>query len=277
MKNYCYFDGKIVDIRKPHLPLDDIGVLRGFGVFDFFRIYNSKPFLLDEHYKRFVNSAKLIGFKLPISKDKLEVVLQSLLKKNKMKDAHVRMVLTGGRVKDGILPSKPTFYILFEERKDLPHNLYTKGASLMVYEHQRLLPQAKTTNYFQAVQLQAERQRLGAIEILYVDKGKVLEAATSNIFIVKKGVVITPKDNVLYGITRNLVIRLAKKEKLKVVERDIKVDELYKADEVFLSATNKKVLPIVKINGKKIGNGRPGDITLRLLERYEEFVDIYSK
>ena len=168
--------------------------------------------------------------------------------------------------------AKPTFYILAEEYVSLPAVLYTSGASLITHEHQRFLPEYKTINYITAVQLQKERKEKGAIEILFVSNGLVLEAATSNIFIVKDGVVITPKNNVLMGITRRVTIELAQKI-YKVVERDVTTLELFSADEVFITASYKEIVPIVSVDSKVISDGKVGKVTQSLMKLFKEYTE----
>jgi len=272
MHTFGYINGKVVRTDVPQLFLDDIGLLRGFASFDFFRIYNGVALDLDDHYKRFIHSSKMLGLKVPLSKKNLEEVLQTLLKKNKIKQAHVRIILTGGKVKEGILPTTPNLFVLLEPFKDLPTQLYTKGGTLITFEHLRPFAEAKTTNYQQAVVLQKGKKKSGAVEILYTHKGKILEATTSNIFIVKGNKVITPKIDVLAGITRKIVMELATKAGHIVVERNIKEKELYTADEVFITATNKKVLPIVKVNDQKIGKGTVGEVSKTLNTAYEDYI-----
>ncbi|MEY2640715.1 MAG: hypothetical protein RL150_108 [Candidatus Parcubacteria bacterium] len=272
MYTYAYLNGKIVRTDKPQLYLDDIGLLRGFGSFDFFRIYNKVPLDFDAHYARFLASSKQLGLRVPITKAVLKEVLQTLLKKNKVTDAHVRIILTGGKVKAGLEPTIPNVFVLLEPRKDLPAALYTKGGSLITFEHQRPFASAKTTNYQQAVVLQPVKKKHGAIEVLYIANGKVLEAATSNICIVKKGIIYAPKENVLLGITRQVVLSCARELGYRVAEHDVTVNELLAADEVFITATNKFVLPIVRIDGKVIANGKPGPISRVLNEAYKAHI-----
>ncbi len=268
MYKYCFFNGKIINSDKPLLMLNDIAVLRGYAAFDFMRIYNSKPFQFKDHMKRFRNTSKLMGLKLSFSDSEISKALTQLISKNKDYDYQVRFVLTGGETKNGLEPSNPIFYILFEKLKDIPDSVYKNGAKLITQEHQRILPYAKNSNYMQAVLLQKKRKKEKAIEILYTYDGKVLEASTSNIFIVKNSILYTPKDNILKGITRKLVIEISKKLKYEIVEKEILIEELFGADEVFLTATNKKVLPVVKIDSKIIKDGKVGNVTKKLLEEY---------
>lgn len=283
LKKYIWINGlsaqtgKVVPANKPVLLIDDIGFLRGYGVFDFMRTYNGKIFRYRDHYQRFANSAKLLDLKVPLDEKELEQIIYKLIKKNNLVDSSVRVVLTGGQAIDGILfdPKKPTLAVLIEDIYTLPAKLYQTGAKLITFDYERLIPEAKNLNYIWAVKLQSEKKKKGAIEILYTSKGEVLECSTSNFFIVKKGKLITPKTGVLSGLTRRTVIELAKKLKLEVIERPLKVSELKTADEAFITATNKSVLPIVKIDLQKIGAGVPGPITKALLAKFDGLVKSY--
>lgn len=272
MYPYCFFDGKITQSDKPLIKLNDIAILRGYAAFDFMRIYNGKPFQFKDHMTRFKNTAKAMGLKNRFSDKEIEDVLTQLVKKNKDKDYQVRFILTGGETKNGLFPSVPVFYILFEKMSDYPDSYYKKGTKLITHEHQRLLPEAKNSNYMQAVMLQNRRLKEKAIEILYVSKGNILEATTSNVFIVKDNKLYTPKDNILKGITRKLTIDLAKKLKLDVIEKEISKTQLDEADEVFITATNKKILPIVQIDSMAVADGKVGEVTQRLLTEYQTLI-----
>ncbi|MEI7513291.1 MAG: aminotransferase class IV [bacterium] len=260
---YCYFQGSIIPFDKAHISLNDLGVLRGYGVFDFYRSYNGKPFYLKEHFARFQNSAKSIGLKVPVSFTQFKKITLDLLKKNKVKDASFRAVLLGGPVQNSLAPAKPTFYILNEEAYAPTGEQAKKGVSLMIHEYLRYIPEAKTTNYTEAVKMQKEKMKQKAYEILYVLNGEVLECSTSNIFMIKGNKLITPSKNILKGITRKVILKMAKKD-FKIEERDVKLEELFSADEVFISGTNKEVLPVVRIGNKKIGNGKVGEKTKSL-------------
>lgn len=272
MAKYCYLNGKILPFAKASLPLNDLCVLRGYGVFDFLRTYNGKPFLLNEHLTRLRNSAREIGLTLPLSLSKLKNIIDQLLKKNGHEESYIRIVLTGGPTNDGITPSSPTLFILTDKLKPVPASLYKKGIKLMTHEYLRDLPRAKTTNYIEAVRLQKKKQRVGAFEILYVAEGKILECTTSNFFLFRGPTLVTPKNDVLIGTTRNVVIALAKKH-CTVEERDILLSERETANEAFITATNKEILPVVKIDNRVIGNGKVGPNTNLLLRLFREYVN----
>lgn len=261
---HCYFQDSIIPLEKAHIKLNDLGVLRGYGVFDFYRTYNGKPFYLKEHYARFQNSAKSIGLKVPVSFAEFEKMTLELLKKNKVKDASFRAVMLGGPVENSLSPIKPTFYILVEEVYVPTKVELTRGVSLMTHEFVRYIPEAKSTNYVEAVKMQVQKKKNKAYEILYTSNGEVLECSTSNIFMIKGNNLITPSKNILKGITRNVILKIAKKD-FNVEVRDIEIYELLLADEVFISGTNKEILPIVKIDKKVIGNGKVGDKTKLLM------------
>lgn len=272
MYKYCFFQGKIISSEKPLLKVNDISVLRGYAGFDFLRIYNGEPFCFDEHFERFQNTIRSMNLVIPYTKKEVKEILYKLINKNKDKNYQVRFIVTGGETIDGMNPSHPVFYILFEKFLNLPDIVYKKGAKLITNEYLRILPNAKHSNYMNAVLLQKERNKQKAVEILYINNNKVLECSTSNIFIVKAGKIITPKDNILKGITRKNVIDIMTQNKLKFAERDISVKELKSADEVFITATNKKVVPIIKIDEFKIGNNKIGEITKFLMNEYNNLI-----
>ncbi len=269
MSPYCYANNKIIKLVDTKIMVNDLAVLRGYGVFDFARIYNSTPFHLEDHFVRFSQSAQMLGLKVPVTLETVLKATKSLLEKNKLKDASIRLVLTGGASADGISLGQPQFFILMDKLTDFPAEVFTRGAKLIVCEHERPLAEAKHNNYVVAVSLQTKRERAGAVEILYTSQGKILECAMSNFGIFKGDTLITPKNDILAGVTRKVVLKLARK-KFIVEERELLVSELADADEAFLTATNKYVVPIVKVGKQVIGNGKPGPHTKWLLAEFKK-------
>ena len=159
--DFCYFNNKIISLENALVRIDDIGILRGYSVFDFLRTYHGKPFLMKEHLQRLRNSAKLLSLHLPLSDYKIEEVIYELLQKNNVKDAQARIVLTGGKTIDGMgFDSRhPIFAILIEPLAVPPAKLYKKGGKLITDIHLRHLFEAKTTNYINAISLAAERKK----------------------------------------------------------------------------------------------------------------------
>ena len=274
-KKYCFAHGKIVPLSKFTISPYDLGILRGYGVFDFMITVNNKPFLWREHYRRLVHSGKELHLTVPLSEKKYGEVLSKLLRKNAFKKASIRTMLTGGMSSNGFLQDgTPTFYILMDRRSNLPKEYYQNGARVITMKYGRHLPQAKVTNYVEAIRNNTLRQKKKALEMLYVKDGKVLEASTSNFFLVKGKKIVTAKDDVLLGITRNIVMKLARKH-FTVEERIIREMELRTAEEAFLTASNKHVLPVVMIDGRKVGSGKVGEKTRILMKLYNDFVKKY--
>jgi branched-chain amino acid aminotransferase len=269
MKEYCYLNGKILPIKEAKIPATDIGVLRGYAIFDSIAAVKERIIFFDEHYRRFVNSAKIMRLKIPISKHEIKVAIEKLLRKNKCNLSKIRVVLTGGEAIGSLDYNRHSanFFILVQEMKLPNPRDYTQGIKLITCEHQREIPRAKSNGYVTAVNVQPLRRQAGATEILYTFKDKILEATTSNIFIIRGNKLITPKEDILIGIVRNKVIGLARKF-MKVEERELKVSELKTADEAFITSTFKKVLPVVCIDKAVIGNGKVGLKTKLLMGQY---------
>lgn len=268
---YCFLNGKFLNFKNAGLPLNDLGILRNYGVFDFLRTYNKKPFLLREHLGRFRQSARLLNLPLRYSDAYITRAISALISLNNFPETSVRLVLTGGPTEDGIHYIKPTFFILAEKSESLPNHFYEKGIATVTHEYKREVPQAKTTQYREAIYLRNQKRYRNYPDIVYISNGFILEGTTSNFFLIKGNTIITPKRNVLIGTTRNCVIRLAKERFIKVEERDIFVSELQKADEAFFTATNKEILPIVQIDGKSIGNRKVGRHTKELQKRFRAY------
>ena len=279
MTRYCYFNGKIMPEDKAGVSVRDIAVLRGYGMFEFLRTYNGRLFHFEDHIKRFRNSARMMGLRVPLSNKEIKSVLGQLVIKNKFKEAALRLVLSGGRTIDGMRYNRlvPTFFILADEFKPLPAAFHKKGAVVITHEHQREMPEAKTISYLVAAREHnnGKNKNGRALEILYVKDGKALECTTSNFFIFKGDVLITPEKNVLKGVTRKIALKLAR-PKFKIEERDIKTSELKEATEAFLTATNKEIVPIVKIDGKKVGDGKVGRHTKILMDAFPGCLKTHS-
>jgi branched-chain amino acid aminotransferase len=215
----------------------------------------------------------LIGLKHNYNLKFLRKITLQTLKKNIKKgtEYNIRIILTGGESKDFISPSKPNLIVMITPLKKLDEKLYQKGGKLITKISERILPQAKTIIYTSAVKFIQEAKKKGAIEVLLLDKNKkILECTTSNFFAVIDGKLITPStEKILPGITRKIVINLAKKLKIPVIERDIHFNEIKKFDEAFITASNKEILPIIQIDNFKI-NSQPGPITKTLMFQFKE-------
>lgn len=273
---YCVFNGRLMPVNEASLSITDLGVLRGYGFFDYLRTYNGIPFLLEEHLDRLERTSSILNLEIPYSRNQIIQWINELLEKNGFQESHIKIVVTGGPSSDGMTIESPTFYILITPVTPNPSSLYTDGITVLMHEYLRPFPEAKSLNYLTSLSLWKKRKEMNAYEILYTHNGNVLEASTSNVFLIKNSVLITPKDTILAGITRDVVLRIAK-DVHTVEVRDVTIDELLHADEVFITASNKEVMPVVKIENQTIGNGIPGQQTVYLLDLYRKAIEEYSK
>jgi branched-chain amino acid aminotransferase len=268
---FYYLNGRIIPAEKACIPVTDTGLLRGYGVVDVFTTVHGSPIFIDRHWKRFKNSASVLGLEIPVSESEFKEIVRELIEKNPCEEAVVRALLTGGPISDdGISPGDtPTLMILIEKFTPLPNEFYKSGVKVITREFQRYLPNIKHLDYIELVKLQKHKKEVGALEIVYVKDGILSEASTSNVFIIKDGKVITSKENVLGGVTRGVTIELAEKE-FDVEERVVMEEEFLSADEVFLTASNKRIVPVVTIDEHTVGDGLVGPVTKTLMERFEE-------
>jgi len=272
MQKYCYCKGEIILEDKARISPRDLGFIRGYAVFDVILIMNGKPFLLQEHWKRLKQSAQELLMTLPINERRWEEILRELSKKSNKENLVIRTIISGGEGSDSLSLGDGNIVMLTEEYIPYPSEIYEKGTKVITQEYQRQNPAVKSTSYIFPIRLQKEKKDAGAIEILYVLKGKVLEAATSNFFMVKNGVLITPMHNVLWGTTRNLVIQLAQENNILIEERDIVFEEIFEAEEAFLTASAKRVLPVIQVDEIQIGSGKVGGVTKKVIGLYQECI-----
>ncbi len=267
---YYFLNHRIIKASEANISIRDISVLRGFGIFDFFRTQNGRPFLIDDYLDRFTNSAKLIGLPLHLSKSEIKSMVSDLLKKNQIQEAGIRLILTGGESPNAFIPTTPNFAILIENLHWPSKEWFEKGIKLITYNYQREFSQIKTTNYLTAILLQERIKSEGAMDVLYCHADEIREVTRSNFFLIKNGAIITPNEHILFGITRKKVIEIAKLY-YPLEERTVRKEEIEQADESFMTGTTKKITPVVNIDGTLIGNGQPGKITRHLMEMFEKF------
>jgi len=269
---HIFFDGKVIPFEEARVSPDDLGILRGFAVYEGITAFYGIPFHFDAHWKRLENSAEALGLNIPLSRDEAYKGSLEVISKNAGKErAHLRIILSGGKAEGGIeyVSSRSLFYIMAEKAVPLPEILYREGGTLITCAHERFMPEHKTTSYITGVMLQKKRKDAGAIEILYTNEEDVLECATSNICVVKDGIIVTPRESILKGITRSVALMLAKEKGHIVEERLITISELLDADEVFITSSFKDIVPIVKIDETIIGSGLVGKVTKDVLGMYK--------
>jgi len=270
MKIY-YVDGKFVSSDQAVIPVDDLAILRGYGVCDIMRTYKGKPYFLKDHIHRLVNSAKEIGLSLPWqTREITDIVLETLHRNQISEEANIRIVITGGSSPDYFYPQgNPRMIVLITDLKKLPDSWYENGVKVITYPLERSLPDAKVISYIPAALALKKAKETGAIEAIYINRNmEALEGTTSNLFAFFGNTLVTPRDGVLKGITRQAILAIAQKNDL-TEEKAIPLDQLLNADEVFISGTNKCILPVIQIDDTPIGTGKPGPKTKRLIAELE--------
>lgn len=273
---HCYFNGTIIPVEQASIKITDLSLLRGYGLFDYFRTYNGIPFQWDWYWARFSRSAEVLRLPVAMTQAQTAEVLAELYRLAGQPDIAYRFVLTGGYSPDSVSVIEPNFLIIAENLpKDNPEGR-VRGIKVLPFEFVRDLPELKSTNYLHMIRLASEMKSQGAADLLYYKDGEVSELTRSNFFIFKGDTLITPDKNILHGITRRVVLELAEKD-FKVEVRPLLAKELEEADEAFTTSTTKWVMPVVQIGRQIVGNGKPGERTLKLLEQFEGLVNEYGQ
>ena len=256
------------------LHVSDLSIQRGYAVFDYFRTVNGVPFCMYDYLERFYRSVAAMYLPLSKNKEELSEIVYQLIQRSTFPDCGIRLMLTGGFSPDSYHVSTPNLLITCNPVKLATPADFEKGLSIITYEYQRDLPQIKSTNYLVAVWLHPWLKEKQADDILYFKNNIITEFPRANVFIVTKdNKLVTPAHNILYGITRKNILSMAA-EMITIEERDITVDEVLNASEVFLTSTTKRVLPVLHINGKMVGDGKPGRVTTILYEKFIEMENL---
>ncbi len=266
----CFYNGSYLPYNEVTFPANDIGIQRGYGLFDYFRIRNGKAFLLIHHLRRLESSLQGLRIILPYKLSELESIVQRLISDNNIKDGAMRILVSGGKTEQQGIYTKPNFAILAEDFIPYPEINYTRGAYLIAKEYMRFLPKYKSINYLPSFYYHRELHENEAIDILFHFKGILYETSRSNIFLVKDNTLITPEKDVLPGITRKLVLELSKGV-IKTECREVRFEELKKAEEVFITGTSKEIMPVIRIGKRIIGNDTIGKTTHMFMEKFRGF------
>ncbi len=277
MAPYCSINGKIRPMRQASVGLNDLALLRGYGIFDYFLFKYSRPLLIERYLRRFYRSAELMHLSPPLSMQALYQQILELIATNGQSQGSIRLVLTGGYTEDGYSPATPNLIILQHPYPNYPESYFTEGVGLISHDFQREWPEVKTINYLTGIKLLPEIKKAGALEVLYHRGGKVLESVRSNIFLVNdKEELITPDADILFGITRESVLKIAGGQ-LPIHQRPVSMEELMQARELFITGTNKSVMPVVRIGEQPIGDGKVGYWSRRLKAQLDEYREQYYK
>jgi branched-chain amino acid aminotransferase len=275
-----YINGKFVPPEKAVVSVFDHGFLYGDGVFEGIRAYGGRVFRLEEHVRRLFDSAQAIMLCIPMSQEEMAQAILETLRKNNLKDAYIRPIVTRGPGDLGLDPNKccgSTVIIMAVEWGAMYGNLYEIGLTAVTVTVRRnspdsLPPNTKSLNYLNNILAKIEANIKGGNEAIILDaQGRISEGSGDNIFIVKGGKIFTPYTiNNLKGITREAVMELAKAQDIEVLERDLGLFDLYTGDEVFVTGTAAEVAPVTKVDGRIIGGGKPGPITRDLMAAFKE-------
>lgn len=248
MGGICYLNGAYISEDEAKLPISDLGVLRGYGIFDYLRTYHGKPFYLQDHLLRLQYSADQIGLHVPESLEAIEKIILKLLQENNYPESSIKIIVTGGYSTDHMMPEKQsTLLILVYPFKPFPKHLYENGIRVVTSDLLRPVPSAKTTHYIPAIMSLHKAREQGAYDALYLNVNReILEATTSNFFAFKDGVLITPaSEGILFGITREVILRISP---FQTKIRPIHYNELGSLDEAFVCSTNREIMPISQID-----------------------------
>lgn len=269
----CYLNGRFIPLEQACLPVTDLIIQRGIGVFDTINTHGRKPVKLSAHLRRLHESASKCGIEPPLSIDEESALIKKgiLLFDENSEEVVIRAYITGGDHHDNFTGrfTAPRFFLIFHGAVKPSEDLYCKGIRLRSVDSARFMPSSKTINYM--IPFTAANSDPEAFEILYCPEGRITEAAHSSFFMVKdKTLVTAPLDKVLQGTTRDIVLDIASQENIPVDHRCPSLEEIQTAEEAFITGSIKEILPVTWIDNIRIGNGLPGKMTLDLHRLYLE-------
>jgi D-alanine transaminase/branched-chain amino acid aminotransferase len=264
---YCFAQNQISLLENAGVPIGDLLVQRGYGIFDYLRVANNKPLFIEAHLDRLFNSAKIMRLIITQSKEEIKKTVADLIEKNNIPFSGIRLIIAGGDAPDGYTISAPHLIIIQQPLEAPPTQMSTKGIHLVSHFYQRQLAEVKTTDYLMAVYLQPWMKSLGGDDILYYNKESISECPRSNIFMVTQyNTIVTPANNMLQGITRKNIIKVAESNGLKLEQRDISLSEMKKAKEVFISSSTKRIIPVAGLDEQKFSLEGPNSISSQIFD-----------
>jgi branched-chain amino acid aminotransferase len=277
-----WIDGKLVDKRDAKVSVYDHGLLYGDGVFEGLRVYHGKIFECDAHLDRLFCSAKAIRLGIPLSREQLRAAMQEAVTANGFRDCYIRLIITRGVGNLGLNPNlceRPSVIVIADLISMYPRDMYENGmavitASVIRPHPNSLSPRIKSLNYLNNILAKIEANDAGVPEAIMLNgEGNVAECTADNIFVVRDQKVFTPgtSDGILEGITRKVIIALCAKLQISLTEKSLQRHDLYIADECFLTGSGAEVVPVTKIDGRVIGNEKPGPVTRRLTEAFHRY------
>jgi branched-chain amino acid aminotransferase len=280
-----YIDGKFYDEQNAKISVFDHGLLYGDGIFEGIRAYNGRVFKLKEHIDRLFYSAKAILLTIPLPYEEIARAVVDTCRENHIRDGYIRLVVTRGVGGLGLNPNRckhPSVIIIADKIQLYPVEMYERGLDIITVPtvrnlHSALNPAIKSLNYLNNILAKIEANNGGCEEAIMLNaEGFVSECTGDNVFIVKAGQLFTPplSAGALYGVTRSVVIELAREAGISVSEPNLTRYDLFNADECFLTGTGAELIPVVKIDGRIIGNGKPGPVTANLIHKYKALTQV---
>ena len=282
-----YIDGEFLTSDEAKISVFDHGLLYGDGVFEGIRCYNGYVFKLDEHLERLYDSAKSLMLQIPIPIEAMRQNVLETLRRNQLREGYIRLIVTRGVGDLGLDPDKcpkPSVIIIADKITLYPKNYYENGLEIVTVSVRRNYPEAinpriKSLNYLNNILAKIEAKQAGAVEALMLNNdGYVVECSGDNVFWVKNEIIVTPPAHIgiLEGVTRNSVIELAREAGFQVEERVFTRHDLYIADECFLTGTAAEVIPVVKLDQRVIGDGKPGKVTQKLIAAFRHLANNFG-
>jgi|SRR5215204_5695019 len=276
MSQWVFINDDFVSEVNARIHFRDLAIQRGYGIFDFFKISGGIPLFLDHHLERFFYSATQMRLPIIKAKQELEEIIQQLISKNNITDAGIRMTVTGGYSTDGYSINQPNLIISQQGFQAPSKEQFQKGIKLITYEHQRQLPHVKSIDYLMAIWLQPLVLQQAADDVLYYQNGVVTECPRSNFFMITAtGKIVTPKQDILNGVIRGRLLETLQNN-FEIEERDIRLTELPKAAEAFITSTTKNILPVAFIDNHPIGTGSAGKLTKEIAEIFQTRLQQYA-
>ena len=283
MELTVYVDGKFYPQSEAKVNVFDHGLLYGDGVFEGIRAYNGRVFKLERHMDRLFHSAKAIDLKIPLSKEEIAQLILETCRRNDIKEGYIRPIITRGRGDLGLDPRKcksgPSIIVIAQPSINLLGKVYDRGLKVVTSSYRRVPPQSlspsiKSLNYLNNIMAKVEANQYGADEALMLDiHGYVSEASAENVFIVRNHAIVTPFTSTnLPGVTRETVLELAPSLGLEAREQFFTLYDMWAADEAFITGSAAEVAPVVEVDGRSIGDGRPGPTTKKIMKAFRDLV-----
>lgn len=261
----CFCDNRFMPLSEASLPVNDLGYQRGYGIFDFMRVTGNAPLYWEDHLDRFFFSAQAMHLPVKYQRDALQQIILQLIKENALPFSGIRIMLSGGSSPDGYQITEPNLVIVQTPLTPPPDQVMLPGYKVVSYPHQRQMPHVKTTDYLMAIWLQPWVKQQAADDVLYHQNGIITEFPRSNFFLVTEDqTIVTPEKNILAGITRKQILQVAEANGLRVIQKDISLEEIGAAREAFISSSTKRVIPIRQLDDIQFAPYTTESVTAKL-------------